>query len=107
MTAAAFKAAPPLTLDHGYANEEGEARGMAPPRSGCFEIVNKNKEGEIIAILVAANASELVLKGRDVHGYLPSHLRLMPDCVTPQPLELSSDHSCATRVARARARTPL
>ncbi|KAL1524306.1 hypothetical protein AB1Y20_019208 [Prymnesium parvum] len=80
MTAAAFKAPPPLTLEHGYANEEGAARGMAPPRSGCFEVVNKNKEGEIIAILVAANAAELALKGRDVHGHVARYVRLMPDC---------------------------
>jgi hypothetical protein len=80
MTAAAFKAPPPLTLEHGYANEEGEARGMAPPRCGCFEVVNKNKEGEIIGVLVASNAAELALKGRDVHGHLASYLRLMPDC---------------------------
>ena len=63
-----------------YANEEGEARGMAPPKCGCFEVVNKNKEGEIIGILVAVNAGELALKGRDVHGHLAGYLRLMPDC---------------------------
>eukprot|EP00966_Prymnesium_polylepis_P255139 5894645-Prymnesium_polylepis.1 len=80
MTAAAFQAPPPLKLEHGYANEEGEARGVAAPRCGCFEIVNKNKEGEIIAVLVAANAAELAVKGRDVHGHLGTYLRLMPDC---------------------------
>lgn len=80
MTAAAFKAPPPLTLNHGYANEEGQSRGMAPPRYGCFEIVNKNKDGEIIAVLVAENAAELAIKGHDVKGYLSSHVRLMPDC---------------------------
>lgn len=44
---------PPLTLEPGYANEDGEARGMAPPEWGWFEIVNKTKQGgEIIGILV-------------------------------------------------------
>ncbi|KAL3932786.1 MAG: hypothetical protein SGPRY_000558 [Prymnesium sp.] len=79
MTAAAFKAPPPLALEHGYANEEAEARNMAPPKHGWFEIVNKNKEGEIIAVLVAENAAELSVNGRDVHGYLSSHIRLMPE----------------------------
>jgi len=85
MTAAAFKAPPPLKLEHGYANEEGEARGMAPPRCGCFEVVNKNKEGEIIAVLVAENAAEVAVKGRDVHGHLPAYMRLMPDVAPSQP----------------------
>ena len=44
---------PPLSLEPGYANEDGEARGMAPPEHGHFEVVNKTKQGgEIIGILV-------------------------------------------------------
>ena len=49
---------------------------MAAPKWGCFEVVNKNKEGEIIAVLAGANAAELSIEGRDPAGYLPGHLRL-------------------------------
>ncbi len=73
MTAAALRAPPPIELRPGHANEEGEARGMAGPRFGAFECVNKNKEGEIICILAATNAVEVV--NRDVYGNLAEHLR--------------------------------
>ena len=75
----AAQAPPPLLLEHGYANEENEARGMAPPKYGAFEVVNKNREGEIIAVLVAANAQELIVKGRDLNGYVDQYLKLMPE----------------------------
>ena len=75
----AANAPPPLLLEHGYANEENETRGMAPPKYGTLEVVNKNREGDIIAVLVAANAEELLVKGRDLNGYADSHLRLMPE----------------------------
>lgn len=82
MTAAALNKPPPLQLEPGHANEEGESRGMAAPKWGCVEIVNKNKEGEIIAVLVAQNAHELVADGRDPNGYVNMYLRMngcMPD----------------------------
>jgi len=75
MTAAAINKPPPVSLEPGHANEEGEARGMAAPKWGCVEIVNKNKEGEIIAVLAAQNASELVFDERDPNGYVNSYLR--------------------------------
>lgn len=62
MTAAALNKPPPLSLEPGHANEDGDRRGMAAPKWGCVEIVNKNKEGEIIAVLVAQNAAEVSLK---------------------------------------------
>ena len=68
MTAAAINKPPPLQFEPGHANEEGEARGMAAPKWGCVEVVNKNKEGEIIAVLAAPNAAELVVHGRDPNG---------------------------------------
>lgn len=55
MTSEALRAPPPLNLSPGHANEEGESRGMAAPKSGAIEIVNKNKDGEIIAVVVAQN----------------------------------------------------
>lgn len=61
MTAAAINKPPPLALEPGHANEEGERRGMAPPKWGYIEVVNKDKEGEIIAILIAQNAAEVTL----------------------------------------------
>ena len=79
LTAAAARAPAPLELDHGYANEDGAARGMAPPRCGAFEVVNKNRTGEMIAVLVGQHAADIVLKGRDPNGYLDTHLSLMPD----------------------------
>lgn len=68
MTAKALRAAPPMELKPGHANEEGEARGMAPPNRGAFEVVNKNKNGEIVAIIVAGNVQEMIT--RDVYGTL-------------------------------------
>mmetsp|Transcript_34074 Transcript_34074/g.89593 ORF Transcript_34074/g.89593 Transcript_34074/m.89593 type:complete len:130 (-) Transcript_34074:719-1108(-) len=68
MTAAALNKPPPLQFEPGHANEEGEARGMAAPKWGCVEVVNKNKEGEIIAVLAAQNAAELILQDRDPNG---------------------------------------
>ena len=62
MQAASFTADPPLELEHGYAAEELAKRGMPPPLCGAFEVVNKNKEGEMIAIVVAHNAAELCVK---------------------------------------------
>mmetsp|Transcript_29132 Transcript_29132/g.68180 ORF Transcript_29132/g.68180 Transcript_29132/m.68180 type:complete len:187 (-) Transcript_29132:155-715(-) len=79
MTAAAVRAAPPLVLQPGYANENGQA--MHPPAAGMLEIVNKSvRHGEIIGVLAATNAVELV-RGHDVMNYLPLHLGqgLMPD----------------------------
>jgi len=109
MVGAALTAAPPLELKPGHANEEGEARGMAPPCRGAFEVVNmrrwsnrlsataffttpgtltlsmcsmrpvcprsqvnKNKNGEIVAILVAGNVQEMIT--RDIHGTLNDYL---------------------------------
>ena len=46
----AARAPPPLELQHGYANEENEKRGMAAPKYGAFEVVNKNRQGEIIGV---------------------------------------------------------
>jgi len=67
---------PPLCLEPGYANEEGHARGMAAPEYGWFEVVNKTKQGgEIIAVLVAANAAELAIKGHDITGQVAMCLR--------------------------------
>ena len=34
----AARAPPPLELQHGYANEENEKRGMAAPKFGTFEV---------------------------------------------------------------------
>jgi hypothetical protein len=63
MTARALTAAPPIELEPGYANEEGAARGMAPPSAGVFEVVNKSKHAnEIIAVLVSSNAADLALR---------------------------------------------
>ena len=73
MTAANLRAPPPLSLQPGHANEEGHRRGMAAPRQGWLEVVNKNKSSEIIGVLVASNAVDLALKGHDVNGYLTSH----------------------------------
>ena len=78
MQVKAARAPPPLSLEHGYANEENEVRGMAAPKSGVFEVVNKNRQGEIIGVLVAANAEELVLR-RDPNGYVDTHLCLLPE----------------------------
>ena len=69
LTAAALNKPPPIELSPGHANAENEARGMAAPKWGCLEVVNKNKDGEIVAVLVAQNASELVLDRRDPNGY--------------------------------------
>lgn len=77
LTAAAVRAPPPIELEHGYANEEGAQRGMAPPRCGAFEVVNKNKTGEIIAVLVGENATDIALRTRDPNGYLQQHVNLM------------------------------
>ena len=59
-------------LSPGYANEDGETRGVAPPRCGVFEVVNKSKySGEIIGILVSPIAATLSLKKqRDLLGHL-------------------------------------
>ena len=94
----AARAPPPLELQHGYANEENEKRGMAAPKFGTFEVVNKNRHGEIIGasrkatnqagqvdpsahttltlrmrcprqVLVAINAEELVVNRRDPNGH--------------------------------------
>jgi hypothetical protein len=73
--AAALNKHPPLALHPGHANEEGDARGMAAPKWGCLEVVNKNKEAEIIAVVAAVNASELCADGRDPAGHLPLALR--------------------------------
>ena len=56
----------------GYANEEGEARGTAPPACGHFEVVNKTKyDSEIIGVLVSPIAAQLGLKRqRDVLGHM-------------------------------------
>lgn len=78
MTAANLRAPPPLSLQPGHANEEGHRRGMAAPRQGWLEVVNKNKSSEIIGVLVASNAVDLALKGHDVNGYLTSHLCVFP-----------------------------
>jgi hypothetical protein len=79
LTVKAAGKSPPLELSHGYANEENEARGMAAPKSGLFEVVNKNRQGEIIGVLVAVNAEELVVKGRDPNGYVDTNISLMPE----------------------------
>lgn len=79
LTAAAVRAAPPLILQPGYANEGGQA--MHPPTEGMLEIVNKSvKHGEIISVLVATNAAELA-RGHDVLNYVPLALAqgIMPD----------------------------
>ena len=67
-----LRAAPPLMLMPGYANEAGEARGTAPPMHGVFEVVNKTKyPAEIIGVLVSPIAAQLALKRqRDVLGHL-------------------------------------
>ena len=65
LTAAALNKPPPIELSPGHANAENEVRGMAAPKWGCLEIVNKNKDGEIIAVLVSQNATELVLERRE------------------------------------------
>uniref|UniRef100_A0A7S0EAC7 Uncharacterized protein n=1 Tax=Phaeocystis antarctica TaxID=33657 RepID=A0A7S0EAC7_9EUKA len=75
----AARAPPPLELQHGYANEENEKRGMAAPKFGTFEVVNKNRQGEIIGVLVATNAEELVANRRDPNGYVGTHLYLLPE----------------------------
>lgn len=63
VTSRAMRAPPPLELSPGYANEDGLARGMAPPDSGLIEIVNKSKfSNEIIAVLVSSNAADVALK---------------------------------------------
>ena len=63
MTARSLSAAPPLELTAGYANEDGVARGMAPPERGIFEVVNKSKfANEIIAVLVSSNAADVALR---------------------------------------------
>ena len=83
-----LRAAPPLMLNPGYANDllapggSSEHRGVAPPAAGTFEIVNKSKyPNEIIGVLVSPIAADLALKKqRDVlahleylrHGCLPS-----------------------------------
>ena len=81
LNAKALNAPPPIQLVPGHANADGEARGMAPPTWGHVEVVNKNKEGEIIAVLVAQNAAELALHGRDPANHVPSFLNLgcMPE----------------------------
>ena len=67
-----LRASPPLMLVPGYANEEGEARGTAPPACGHFEVVNKTKyDSEIIGVLVSPIAAQLGLKRqRDVLGHM-------------------------------------
>jgi hypothetical protein len=75
MTAAAVNKPAPLSLEPGHANEEGERRGMAAPKWGCVEIVNKNKDDEIIAVIVGQNVFELVVTGRDPNGYVGTALR--------------------------------
>eukprot|EP00325_Prymnesiales_sp_UTEX-LB-985_P007321 CAMPEP_0174700998 /NCGR_PEP_ID=MMETSP1094-20130205/5778_1 /TAXON_ID=156173 /ORGANISM="Chrysochromulina brevifilum, Strain UTEX LB 985" /LENGTH=196 /DNA_ID=CAMNT_0015898573 /DNA_START=42 /DNA_END=632 /DNA_ORIENTATION=- len=81
LNAKAFKAPAPIQMLPGHANEEGLARNMAPPTWGHVEVVNKNKEGEIIAILVAQNAKELTAEGRDPACHVPGFLNLgcMPE----------------------------
>lgn len=67
---------PPLGMEPGYANEEGETRGMAPPEYGHIEVVNKTKQGgEIIGIIVSSNAADLALKSHDVTGTVSTYLR--------------------------------
>lgn len=70
--AGSLRAAPPLMLSPGYANEEGTTSGRAPPTRGVFEVVNKSKySNEIIGVLVSPIAAELALKRqRDVLGHL-------------------------------------
>ena len=38
----AARAPPPLELQHGYANEENEKRGMAAPKFGTFEVTGRH-----------------------------------------------------------------
>lgn len=75
LTASALRAPPPLALEHGYAHE-GAPSGSEPPIAGAFEIVNKtpNAASEVIAVIVATNAIDL-LKGGDIYGYLNEYLR--------------------------------
>jgi hypothetical protein len=37
----AARAPSPLELQHGYANEENEKRGMAAPKFGTFEVTDR------------------------------------------------------------------
>mmetsp|Transcript_46614 Transcript_46614/g.77057 ORF Transcript_46614/g.77057 Transcript_46614/m.77057 type:complete len:229 (+) Transcript_46614:62-748(+) len=77
-TAAALRASPPLDLLHGYANEDGQ--DIHPPVSGMLEVVNKSKKnGEIIGVLVAENACDLVRRRhRDIQGHLDA-IAILPD----------------------------
>ena len=62
MAARNLRAGPPVELEPGYANEENARRGMAPPESGIFEVVNKSKHpNEIIAVLISDNAADVAL----------------------------------------------
>ena len=106
MTAANLRAPPPLSLQPGHANEEGHRRGMAAPRQGWLEVVNKNKSSEIIGVLVASNAVDLALKGHDVNGYLTSHLCVFPaDTVFNAQKAIFSGLSRAAGDSRAEDRT--
>ena len=117
----AARAPAPLELQHGYANEENEKRGMAAPKFGAFEVVNKNRQGEIIGVrtssdipelslsaailalsmrrpwqvLVALNAEELVVKRRDPNGDAPpvygQARRSEPGTPRAQPPRAQSD----------------
>ena len=113
MTARSLTAAPPIDLHPGYANEDGAARGMAPPERGIFEVVNKSKfSNEIIALLVSTNAADVALRRPPgshaqlaclrqglmpaqtvMHGFIDEdvdviEVALFTDCVHSTPMEV-------------------